>query len=272
MGRDCAPRIVPATWRAPGTAPVLAVRGRSANVPVNCTLYAIRQTPRPSRSEKFTRRPTDRSPAGRYFQGRGRRNFLFRPNLVSRGPRISRSVHGRDTAQNLQPSWVGRRRGGLILGRRTVVRALRVLIVDDDRDSSEALGALLARAGADVALADSARQAFCLFQERRFDVIVSDISMPGEDGLSLIHRIRSSEAREGSSRMLAIALTTGDRAPTIAAGFDEYFQKPLDLDALLSLLPSSRGREKSLRPSRRRTEALSGRRQVRARDQRGAPR
>jgi hypothetical protein len=62
--------------------------------------------------------------------------------------------------------------------------------------------------------------------------------------------------------MLAIALTTGDRAPTIAAGFDEYLQKPLDLDALFSLLPSSRDLYKSLQPSRRRNELVSRQRRV----------
>lgn len=156
-------------------------------------------------------------------------------------------------------TFVGRKAtGSASPGSRNVVRALEVLIVDDDRESSEALAALLARTGADVALADSAKQAFRLFRERRFDVIVSDISMPGEDGLSLIQRIRSSEARERRSRLLAIALTTGDRGSTIAAGFDEYLQKPLDLDALLSLLPSSRDLGKSLRPRSRRNQPVSG--------------
>jgi CheY-like chemotaxis protein len=119
------------------------------------------------------------------------------------------------------------------------VCAQRFLIVDDDRDSSEALATLLARSGAHVALANSAGEAFRLFRVRSFDVMVSDISMPGEDGLSLIRRIRSSEAREGRSRLLAIALTTSDRGAAIAAGFDAYLEKPLDLRALLSLLPPS---------------------------------
>lgn len=221
-----------------------------------------------AKNEKFTRRLNGQIASWSLFDLRGyRRKSLFLANVLPQGRCISRSVHARNTAQNLQPSWLGRRPCGL----HPVAAwwcALEVLIVDDDRDSSEALAVLLAQAGVDVALADSARQAFGLFQERRFDVIVSDISMPGEDGLRLIQRIRSSEAREGRARLLAIALTTCDKASTIAAGFDEYLQKPLDLDALLSLLPSSRDLNKSLGAKYRRGRPVSGQRRVRPRDQR----
>ena len=71
------------------------------------------------------------------------------------------------------------------------------------------------------------------------DVLISDISMPEEDGYSLIGRVRalSSEAERTTPAIAVTAHTApADRARALAAGFDLHFGKPLDLDALIKAL------------------------------------
>jgi CheY-like chemotaxis protein len=104
-----------------------------------------------------------------------------------------------------------------------------VLVVDDDPESREALGALLAQAGLRVALADSVREAIRALDAYSPSVLVSDLVMPVEDGFSLIHTVR--EREEGSKgRLPAIAVTAiadpSIRRQAVAAGFDACFLKP----------------------------------------------
>jgi CheY-like chemotaxis protein len=104
-----------------------------------------------------------------------------------------------------------------------------VLVVDDDPESREALGALLAQAGLRVALADSVREAIRALDAYSPSVLVSDLVMPVEDGFSLIHTVR--EREEGSrGRLPAIAVTAiadpSIRRHAVAAGFDACFLKP----------------------------------------------
>lgn len=116
------------------------------------------------------------------------------------------------------------------------ITGVRVLVVDDDTRILEALQHLLRRAGAVVATASSAAAAYLLLQQGKTDVVLSDLGMPGEDGYSLMRRIR---ATPGAMRFLpSIALTarftedSHDRA--LAAGFDWYLMKPIDIDLLIA--------------------------------------
>jgi signal transduction histidine kinase/ActR/RegA family two-component response regulator len=108
---------------------------------------------------------------------------------------------------------------------------VRVLVVDDDADTRELLSEALRASGARVTTADSAGQAFRRLGADRADVLVSDIGMPEEDGLSLIRRIRSLPGEPG--RIPAIALTAAarpeDRARVLEAGYQMYFAKPVEL-------------------------------------------
>ncbi len=67
---------------------------------------------------------------------------------------------------------------------------LTVLLVDDEEDVREALRLILQQNGMVVTTAASAREAFELVERLQPDVLLSDIAMPGEDGLSLIRRVR----------------------------------------------------------------------------------
>ncbi len=99
---------------------------------------------------------------------------------------------------------------------------LRVLVVDDDPDTLEALRQLLEQAGARVAVAASTPEALAALSRARPDVILSDIGLPGEDGLSLIRRVRAMDA-DGEASIPAAALTAytqpEDRERALAAGY-----------------------------------------------------
>ncbi len=109
---------------------------------------------------------------------------------------------------------------------------VRVLIVDDDPDSLEILGEALGNAGAKVTAVMSAQDA--LGARGPFDVIVSDIGMPGMDGYALVRSIRS---RGTEADVPAIALTgyarDVDAQRALRAGYHEHFAKPLDVRMLI---------------------------------------
>ena len=99
---------------------------------------------------------------------------------------------------------------------------LRVLVVDDEADARDIVATLLRQSGAIVTLARSATEAIEAFDIADPDVFISDIEMPGEDGYTLLRRIRGGEAG-GKSDVPAIALSAyagpGDRMRALQAGF-----------------------------------------------------
>lgn len=106
---------------------------------------------------------------------------------------------------------------------------VKVLIVDDESDARELVGAVLRHHGAEVRVSASAGEGFDEIRRWRPDVLLADIGMPGEDGYSLIRRIRRLPAVEGGATPAA-ALTAyaqrDDRERALAAGFDEHLSKP----------------------------------------------
>jgi signal transduction histidine kinase/ActR/RegA family two-component response regulator len=118
------------------------------------------------------------------------------------------------------------------------LQGVRVLVVDDDPGTLDMLMEALQSSGAEVTGAESARQALAQLAESRADVIVSDIAMPGEDGLWLMHRIRTLPGRLGS--IPAVALTalarSEDRKRAIDAGFQIHMTKPVRLTDLQTVV------------------------------------
>ena len=119
---------------------------------------------------------------------------------------------------------------------------LRILLVEDEQDTRDALIAILQQAGALVTATESAAEALRAFEGLRPDLIVSDIGLPGEDGYALIQRIRAIETSLGSrtTPVPAIALTAfareEDRRRALKAGFQHHVGKPIPSDELLALL------------------------------------
>ena len=76
-----------------------------------------------------------------------------------------------------------------------------VLVVDDEPDARELLAIGLGYCGASVRTASSAREALEALAEEKFDILVSDIGMPGEDGYELIRRVRAPPPEAGGGRL-----------------------------------------------------------------------
>lgn len=105
---------------------------------------------------------------------------------------------------------------------------VHVLVVDDDPDSLEMMQAALSYAGALVTAVDSAQQAFTALNRVTPDVIVSDLRMPGADGLSFARELKTMPAL----RSVPVLAVTGydelyARSELHAAGFIGILRKPL---------------------------------------------
>jgi signal transduction histidine kinase/ActR/RegA family two-component response regulator len=119
---------------------------------------------------------------------------------------------------------------------------LEMLIVDDEKDTRELLSFILGQCGAKVTTAETAADAFALVERGGFDVLVSDIGLPGEDGLALIRRIRGLPPDRGG-QLTALALTayarTEDRTQALRAGFNAHLAKPVDPSELTLLIAAA---------------------------------
>jgi PAS domain S-box-containing protein len=119
----------------------------------------------------------------------------------------------------------------------TSLGQVRVLVVDDDRDSLEILRMVLSEAGAKVTTAASTREALALLAVESFDVLVSDIGMPEMDGYALIRNVRSLRS---PLELPAIALTayarSEDEERVRRFGYQQHLSKPVDDRRLLQVI------------------------------------
>jgi len=104
-----------------------------------------------------------------------------------------------------------------------------ILVVDDDEATRDLMVTLLSQCGAKVRAVGNAPQALQEFDVDIPGLVLADIGMPGEDGLSMIRRIRRRPpARGGLVRAVAISAYARpeDRQAALAAGYDDYLAKP----------------------------------------------
>ena len=107
---------------------------------------------------------------------------------------------------------------------------LRLLIVEDHRDTAELLSNLLEMRGHEVAIAESVKDALRLAGEKSFDLVVSDVGLPDATGYDLMRELRARMPIRG------IAISGWGRPEDIArsreAGFSEHLTKPVGLQKL----------------------------------------
>ncbi len=122
---------------------------------------------------------------------------------------------------------------------------VRVLVVDDEADARALVRRLLEERGATVITNGSVAEALASIRKERFDVLVSDIGMPEEDGYALIRQVRALTAESGGS-IPAVALTayarSEDRMKAVMAGFQMHVTKPVEPVELLTMVASLAGR------------------------------
>ncbi|MEJ7618138.1 MAG: response regulator [Pyrinomonadaceae bacterium] len=124
---------------------------------------------------------------------------------------------------------------------------MKIFVVDDEEDTRDLIAAVLSESGAEVKLFNSAPAVLAALSEQAPDLLVSDIGLPGEDGYSLIRKVRESDNAQ-LKKLPALALTAyagvEHRARALAAGFQNHMAKPLYPEKLLEVVLSLLKEEK----------------------------
>jgi two-component system OmpR family response regulator len=126
--------------------------------------------------------------------------------------------------------------------------APHIAVVDDHRDIRDLVGRYLSQHGYRVSLADSVGALRRLLEKNSFDLIVLDIMMPGEDGLSLCRYLRS--ATDLPVILLTAMTEETDRIVGLEVGADDYLGKPFNPRELLARIKAVLRRVNSLPPRR----------------------
>ena len=117
----------------------------------------------------------------------------------------------------------------------------RVLVVEDNIDSAEAMAILLRELGHEVAVVNDGREAVALARAFRPDIILLDIGLPGIDGFELARHFRDfAETRAAKVNAVTGYGQASDRARTKASGFDLHLVKPVDPAQLSRILSDAR--------------------------------
>jgi PAS domain S-box-containing protein len=118
---------------------------------------------------------------------------------------------------------------------------MRILVVDDEPDTLRLIEAVLKNCGAQVTKCSSASEALSMLEVSLPDVLICDIALPGEDGFSLIGKLRARDAGSGGN-IPAAALTAysrvEDRMKVLSAGFQMFVPKPVEPDELVQVVAS----------------------------------
>ncbi|RPI51864.1 MAG: response regulator, partial [Acidobacteria bacterium] len=115
---------------------------------------------------------------------------------------------------------------------------VHVLVVDDEKDTRDLIGRALEDRGALISVADNSEDAIEILERDDIDVLLADIAMPGEDGYSLIRRIRSGGNRLASIPAAAVTAHARDdeRTRALAAGFHVHMAKPVEPSEIVRMV------------------------------------
>jgi CheY-like chemotaxis protein len=130
-----------------------------------------------------------------------------------------------------------------------VTAGRRVLVVEDHPANQLLVEAVLERAGYDVDLAGDAVEARARIAAARPDVILMDVQLPGQDGLSLARELKT---QPSTAAIPVIAVSahamSGDQAEALAAGCAGYITKPIDTRTLAGQVRQFIGRASEAAP------------------------
>jgi CheY-like chemotaxis protein len=111
------------------------------------------------------------------------------------------------------------------------------------------LKAVLSECQADVITASSAAEAIKEIEQRKPDVLVSDLGMPEQDGYELIKQVRETELADNAARVPALALTAyakaEDRVRALAGGYQVHLAKPVEPAEFVLVVANLAGRGQS---------------------------
>jgi CheY-like chemotaxis protein len=123
---------------------------------------------------------------------------------------------------------------------RKINQRLRILVVDDNRDSADSLRLLLEFSGHEVAVAYSGHDGLQAAERYQPDVVLCDIGLPGLDGYWVARQLRDNPTT-AKARLIAVTAygQDEDRRRSHEAGFEQHLVKPVDPDALQRVLHGS---------------------------------
>lgn len=120
------------------------------------------------------------------------------------------------------------------------LQGVHVLLVEDHDDSRELLESILRSHGAELTATAGPAEARRALRGQTFDVVLSDLEMPDEDGFTLIRKLRVIEQEQGRPRTPAVAVTAhtapSARVHALRAGFQAFVAKPVDVRELVALI------------------------------------
>jgi CheY-like chemotaxis protein/nitrogen-specific signal transduction histidine kinase len=122
---------------------------------------------------------------------------------------------------------------------KVALNGLRILYVEDDVDSRQALAAVLMQYDAEVRTVATVHEALGLLTNWRPDLLISDIGLPDEDGYDLIRKVRARQPEDGGT-IPAIALTgyagVSEHELALSAGYQKYLVKPIKPENLAEII------------------------------------
>lgn len=120
------------------------------------------------------------------------------------------------------------------------IKGVRVLLVDDNEMNRRVIAQLLAKMGADAEVALDGQDALYKLENRKYDVVLMDIQMPGLNGYDTVRLLRSSPKTLKNRDVFIVALTAGalddERERCLSAGMNDYLTKPFTSSQLYAVL------------------------------------
>lgn len=120
-----------------------------------------------------------------------------------------------------------------------MLRGIRVLVLEDEKDTRDLLGFLLQSHGASPLLAENLAEALELCKKERIDIVISDIGMREYNGYAFVAALRKAdkpEIRDIPAIALTAFATTTDRDIVLSSGFNQYVAKPFEPAQLIQMI------------------------------------
>jgi len=110
----------------------------------------------------------------------------------------------------------------------------KILVIEDDDVSRELMGLALLKRGYQVTVAEDGVRGYDTALFLRPDLIITDIRMPGADGIHVVRRVRDTPSLEKTPILVTTAFGTGGATFSLQLGANAYEPKPIDLQSFLA--------------------------------------
>jgi CheY-like chemotaxis protein len=130
------------------------------------------------------------------------------------------------------------------------LKGMRILVVDDNAINRKLAVTMLARAGAEVASADSGEECLTIMNDGSFDLVLMDIEMPGLNGFETAQAIRTDKSSDELTILaFSASLVTNMESRCENAGMNGFLSKPIHMEALISTLERFGSRSRQAPPA-----------------------